>query len=72
MEVTSHPPQEKLSPLSGSPTQKNTNPPGCPFSSIPLKISNFICHEVCNIPHKTYVATTSLQNINWLPTSKKL
>ena len=31
---------------------------------------NFICHEVCNIPHDTCVATTSLQNINWL--SKKV
>ena len=34
------------------------------------KISNLICHEVCEIPHKTYVAnTSSLQNINWLPAS---
>ena len=39
-------------PFPGIPPQKkNTNPPGSTFSSIPLQISNFICHEVCNISH---------------------
>ena len=41
--------------------KKNTNSPGCPlavFGPSPLppppptyKFSNFICHQVCNIPH---------------------
>ena len=39
----------------------------------PKENSNFICHEVYNIPHQTNVApTSSLQNINWLPASKKV
>ena len=41
------------------------------LAAFPLKYSNFICHEVSNIPHQTYVASTSLENIDWLPASKK-
>ena len=41
-----------------------TKPPGCPFSSILLKMSNFICHEVCK-QHSTLKMC-----INWL--SKKV
>ena len=41
------------------------------LAAFPLKYSNFICHEVSNIPHQTSVASTSLENIDWLPASKK-
>ena len=41
------------------------------LAAFPLKYSNFICHEVSNIPHQTSVASTSLENIDWLAASKK-
>ena len=56
----SHIPTRKVEPFSGSVLQKNTKPPGSPFSCIPIKISNFIFLEVCNIPHLAF----SFQNIN--------
>ena len=37
----SHPPKKNRAPFSGSPPEKNTKPPGCPFTSIPLKNFNF-------------------------------
>ena len=60
MEVTS--PKEKLSPLSWQSASKNTKDPH--LAAFPPKNSNFICHEVYNIPHQTNVAPNSLQNIN--------
>ena len=39
-------------------------PPNKNLVALELKISKFLFHEVCEIPHKTCVATTSfLQNI---------
>ena len=41
------------------------------LAAFPQKNSNFICQEVCNIPHWTYGYISSLQDINWLSASKK-
>ena len=68
MEVTSL--KENLSPLSWQSAISHQDPH---LAAFPPKNSNFICHEVYNIPHQTNVApTSSLQNINWLPASKKV
>ena len=70
MEVTS--PKKKIwTPFPGS----LPKPPGSPshLAAFSPKNSNFICHEVYHIAHQTNVApTSSLQNINWLPASKKV
>ena len=47
--------------------KKTTKPPGCPFSSIPLKNSKL--HPSWSLRHSTLACmatTSSLQNINWL------
>ena len=47
----SYPPKKNWACLSGSPPQKNTNPPGCPFSNIPLK--NCKLHLSWSLQHST-------------------
>ena len=69
MEVASR--EKNQASFSGSPPQKDTKPPGCPFSSIPVKkFQTSSAIKFATFQIRCVATTSSLHNINWL--SKKV
>ena len=74
MEVTDPPPRKIEPPFSGSLPQNNIKPPGFPYTRVSSKrfqsFSVMACVSVQRSILNIWLLTTSLQNINWLPSVK--